>query len=159
MTMIIQRYLAIEIFKSSFATTLILFIILMSNTLGRVLSDISAGKTPADALMPVMLGQSIHVLNLLLPLGIFLGLVFALGKLYADHELVVLQACGFGYRKLYGMLMILLLPVLLLATGAIWYLVCRIEFIGLPIGDLFLFGGGVLICLFGFRLQELMTGR
>ncbi len=52
-----------------------------------------------------------------------------------------------------------LLPVLLLAAGAIWYLVSSIEFIGSPIGDLFLFGGGVLICLFGFRLQELMTGR
>lgn len=53
----------------------------------------------------------------------------------------------------------LILPVLLLAAGAIWYLACRIEFIGLPGGDLLLFSGGVLICKFGFRLQELMTGR
>ena len=91
---IIQRYLVVEILKSSVATTLILFIILLSNSLGRVLSDISEGKTPLDALFPVMLGQSVHMLNLLLPLGFFLGLVFALGRLYADHELVVLQACG-----------------------------------------------------------------
>jgi len=57
-----------------------------------------------------------------------------------------------GYR-------FLLLPSLLLAAGAVWYLVCGAEFIGQPGGDLLLFSGGVLLCLFGFRLQELMTGE
>lgn len=113
---IIQRYLVVEILKSSIATTLILFIILLSNSLGRVLSDISEGKTPLDALFPVMLGQSVHMLNLLLPLGFFLGLVFALGRLYADHELVVLQACGYGYRQLYRGLMLILIPMVLLSS-------------------------------------------
>jgi len=53
----------------------------------------------------------------------------------------------------------LLLPALLLPAGAIWYLVCNREFIGRPIGDLLLCSGGALLCLFGFRLQELMTGE
>ena len=52
----------------------------------------------------------------------------------------------------------LLLPALLLAAGAVYYLVYDVEFIGLPTGDLLLFGGGVLLCWFGARLQELMTG-
>ncbi len=118
---IIQRYLALEVLKSSVATTLILFIILMSNTLGRVLSDISEGKTPADALFPVMLGQSVSMLNLLLPLGFFLGLVFALGRLYSDHELVVLQACGFDYPKLYQSVSLVLLPALGISLGlSLW---------------------------------------
>lgn len=112
---IIQRYLVQEILKSTVATTLILFIILMSNTLGRVLSDISDGDLPIEALLPVMLGQSVDVFNLLLPLGFFLGLIFALGRLYADHELVALQACGFGYRQLYRSMLIVMLPLLLLS--------------------------------------------
>lgn len=115
MLSIIQRYLVFEILKSSIATTLILFIILMSNTLGRVLSDVSEGKTPVDALFPVLLGQSIHILSLLLPLGFFLGIVFALGRLYSDHELVVLQACGFGYRKLYMAVSLVLIPAAILS--------------------------------------------
>jgi len=117
MITIIQRYLVIEILKSTVATTLILFIILMSNTLGRVLSDVSEGKTPLEALFPVFLGQSIHFLSLLLPLGFFLGVVFAFGRLYKDHELVVLQACGYGYRQLYLAMAYILLPVLLLSLG------------------------------------------
>lgn len=118
---IIQRYLVLEILKSSTATTLILFIILMSNTLGRVLSDVSEGKTPLQALLPVLLGQSVHILSLLLPLGFFLGVVFAFGRLYKDHELIVLQACGYGYRSLFTVVLITMLPVVMLtAWCSIW---------------------------------------
>ncbi len=113
---IIQRYLVLEILKSSVATTLILFVILMSNTLGRVLSDVSEGKTPAEALFVVILGQSVHVFSLLIPLGFFLGIVFAFGRLYKDHELVVLQACGYGYRQLYTVVVLIMLPVLVLSV-------------------------------------------
>ena len=41
---IVTRYLIREILKSSAATVLVLFIILMSNALGRVLSDIAGGE-------------------------------------------------------------------------------------------------------------------
>jgi len=57
-----------------------------------------------------------------------------------------------GYR-------LLIVPALMLGAGAAWYLIYNGEFIGEPVGDLLLFGGGVLICLFGLRLQELMTGE
>ena len=97
---IVQGYLIVEILKNTAATILILFIILMSNTLGRVLADVSDGEIPLDALFPVFLGQSIQVLSLLLPFGFFLGVIFAFGRLYKDHELVVLHACGYGYRQL-----------------------------------------------------------
>lgn len=118
---IAQRYLVLEILKSSAATTLILFIIFMSNTLGSVLSDVSEGQTPIQALFPVLLGQSVQVLSLLLPLGFFLGVMFAFGKLYKDHELVVLQACGFGYQQLYKVMLAVLIPVFLLtALCSLW---------------------------------------
>ena len=115
MISIVQRYLVVEILKNSVATTLILYVILMSNSLGRVLSDISAGEIPSEALFPVLLGQSADVFSMLLPLGFFLGVVFAFGRLYKDHELVVLHACGFGYTQLYRVVLIPLIPALLLS--------------------------------------------
>lgn len=51
-----------------------------------------------------------------------------------------------------------LLPAALLIFGVIWYLVYNVEFTGQPTGDLFLFAGGVLLFMFGIRLQEFMTG-
>ena len=121
MISIVQRYLTLEIVKSSIATIFILFVILMSNALGRVLSDVSDGKVPLDALVPVFLGQSVQVLSLLLPLGFFLGIVFAFGRLYKDHELVVLHACGYGYKQLYSSVLLVMLPVVILtAWSSIW---------------------------------------
>lgn len=121
MISIVQRYLILEILKSSAATVLILFIILMSNTLGRVLSEVSDGNLPLEALFPVFLGQSIKILSLLLPLGFFLGVIFAFGRLYKDHELVVLHACGYGYKQLYSAVLLIMLPVFLItAWCSIW---------------------------------------
>ena len=53
----------------------------------------------------------------------------------------------------------LLVPGLLLAAGAIWYLRHNVEFTGEPVGDLLLFGSGILLSVFGVRLQEFMTGE
>jgi hypothetical protein len=61
-----------------------------------------------------------------------------------------------GQRTNYSFL---ILPALLLAVGVIWYLVHSVEFTGWAIGDVLLFGGGVLLSIFGFRLQEFMTGE
>lgn len=119
---IITRYLTTEILKSSAATLLILFIILMSNTLGRVLSDIADGGIPQQALWPVLLSQSVNVFSLLLPIGFFFGIVFAFGRLYKDHEMVVMNACGMGYSHFYKPVLILLVPVFLLsAYCSIWF--------------------------------------
>jgi len=121
MISVVQRYLILEILKNSIATILILFIILMSNTLGRVLSDVSDGEIPVDALFPVFLGQSIQVLSLLMPFGFFLGVVFAFGRLYKDHELVVLHACGYGYRELYRVLFMSMAPVFMITLWcSVW---------------------------------------
>ena len=53
----------------------------------------------------------------------------------------------------------LLIPAILLAAGAVLYLKRGGDFTGEPLGDLLLFGGGVLLSLFGSRLQALMTGE
>jgi hypothetical protein len=53
----------------------------------------------------------------------------------------------------------LLLPSALLMVGAIWYLGHEVDFVGHPVGDLFLFCGGVLLFLFSSRLTRLMTGE
>ena len=118
---IFTRYLIAEILKSSAATVLILFVILMSNALGRVLSDIADGDVPAQALWPVLLSQSINIFALLLPIGFFFGIVFAFGRLYKDHEMVVMSACGMGYGHFYKPVLLILVPLFLLnAYSSIW---------------------------------------
>ncbi|MEM7565343.1 MAG: LPS export ABC transporter permease LptF, partial [Pseudomonadota bacterium] len=118
---ILSTYLAREILKTSMATILILFIILMSNALGRVLADVADGDVPQQAIWPVLLSQSVNILSLLIPIGLFLGIIFAFGRMYKDHEIVVMNACGVDYRHFYRPVLVLLIPVLFCsALASLW---------------------------------------
>lgn len=110
MPSIIFRYLSSEVFKSSLGVMLVLFIILMSNTLSGVLEDIALGKVPDQALLPLLLRQAASLVVLLIPFGFFLGVVLAFGRLYKDYEMPVLNSCGLGYRRMLLPVMALMLP-------------------------------------------------
>lgn len=112
MTRIITTYLAREILKTSCAILLVLFVILVSNALGRVLADIADGDIPQQALLPVLFSNSVYLLSLLLPIAFFLGIIFAFGRMYKDHEIVVMQACGIGYRDFYRPVLVAVIPFL-----------------------------------------------
>jgi hypothetical protein len=76
--------------------------------------------------------------------------------------LVFLARIAYFYQKTSGQRVgyyLLLIPALTLAAGAIRYLVFNVEFTAEPVADLLLFGGGLLLILFGMHLQELMTGE
>ena len=115
MTRIVTSYLAREILKTSLATMLILYIIL------RVLADIADGDIPPQALWPVMFAQSISLLSLLLPVAFFLGVVFTLGRMYKDHEIVVMNACGIGYLDFYRPVLLALIPFFVVSVySSLW---------------------------------------
>ena len=116
MSNIITGYLAREIFKTSVVTVLVLYIIFISNALGRELADIADGDVPLQALWIVMLSQSVKILSMLLPIGVFFSITFTFGRMYKDHEIVVLNACGVGYRDFYKPVVIVLLPMFLLSA-------------------------------------------
>jgi len=115
MSNIITGYLAREIFKTSAATVLVLYVIFISNALGRELADIADGDLPQQALWVVMLSQSVHILSMLLPAGVFFSIIFTFGRMYKDHEIVVMNACGLGYLDFYKPVAIVLLPMVLLS--------------------------------------------
>ena len=48
----------------------------------------------------------------------FLGIVFAFGRMYKDHEIVVMNACGIGYWDFYKPVFIVLFPVLAFSVYA-----------------------------------------
>jgi lipopolysaccharide export system permease protein len=114
MTRIITTYLAREIIKTSSATLLILFVILVSHALGRVLAEVADGVVPQLALWPVLFSEAVFLLALLLPIAFFLGIIFTFGRMYNDHEIVVMNSCGIGYRDFYRPVLLALIPFLAL---------------------------------------------
>jgi len=118
MIRILTTYLAREILKTSSAVMLILYVILVSNSFGRLLADIADGEVPQRALWPVLLSQSVNLMALLLPIALFLGIVFTFGRMYKDHEIVVMNACGIGYGDFYRPVLVVLVPFMALCVYA-----------------------------------------
>lgn len=98
--MLIFRYLAKEVFITLAALTVILLLIFMSNQFVIYLNRAVSGQIPAMIIIKLMLLELPNLLGLLLPLGFYVALLVAYGRLYADSEMIVMQACGYGPPQL-----------------------------------------------------------
>ncbi|WP_045858976.1 LPS export ABC transporter permease LptF [Teredinibacter purpureus] len=98
--MIIFRYLAREVLASMFAVSLVLLMIIISARFVNYLAEAAAGKLDAGVLLTLMAYRLPAYLELILPLGLFIGILFAYGRLYLDSEMTVLHACGMSQRRL-----------------------------------------------------------
>ena len=98
--MLIFRYLAKEVFVTVIALTTILLLIFMSNQVVIYLNRAANGIIPGMLIMKLMLLELPNLLSLLLPLGYYVSILLAYGRLYADSEMTVLLACGYGPMQL-----------------------------------------------------------
>lgn len=110
--MILFRYLTREVLTSLSLITSLLFLILMSNEFVHYLNQVAGGKFAANILWELIILESPRFLAILLPFSLFLAILFTYGRLYADYEMTVLNACGFSLARLTG----LSLPFIFLLT-------------------------------------------
>lgn len=94
--MIIRRYLYREILYTLVALTILLLLIYISHRFMVYLVDASAGNLPAEFILKLVVTRLLSDLVLILPLGFFLAILLALGRLYKDNEMTALAACGIG---------------------------------------------------------------
>lgn len=117
--MIIFRYITREVLTSTLAVTAVLMLIITSARLIKYLSDAAAGKLEAGAVLLVLFYRMPGFLELLLPLGLFLGILLAYGRLCLDSEMVVLKATGFSDHRLlkyaYGPTLVVSILVMVLS--------------------------------------------
>ena len=99
-SVIIFRYLAKEIYTTLIALTGILLLVFMSNQFVRYLSRAASGEIPIIFILKLMLLEIPNLAGLLLPLGFYMAIMVAYGRLYADSEMTVLRACGYGEARL-----------------------------------------------------------
>lgn len=92
--MIIFRYLLNEVGRTQLGVFFVLMTIFISQKFVRILGDASDGDFPAQMVITFM-GLTIpHLMGILLPLSLFLGILLAYGRIYAENEMTVLHACG-----------------------------------------------------------------
>ncbi|MBB3168959.1 LPS export ABC transporter permease LptF [Simiduia aestuariiviva] len=120
--MIIFRYLAKEILFTLMAVSGVLLLIFMSGTFVRYLSAAAAGDLSPQALLVIMGYRLPGFLELILPLGTFIGVLLAYGRLYVESEMVVLSACGLSQRRLLGYTLLAASPVIIAVSVLSLYL-------------------------------------
>ncbi len=118
----ILRYLASDVLTHTIAVAVVLFLVVFSGRFIRYLAEAAVGDIAADVLLPVMLFRLPSFFELILPLALFIGVLLALGRLYADSEMVIMKACGFSPWRLAGFLQVPAFVVLAVVAGLSLYL-------------------------------------
>jgi lipopolysaccharide export system permease protein len=118
---LLDRYLFREFAQATFATLVVLLMVSLGGVFADVLSDIARGRVPAAMMLSQLGLQLLRFLPLILPLGMMLGLLLAMGRLYRDSEMPVLTSVGMGPRRMLRPLMLLVVPVVLaIAACSLW---------------------------------------
>ena len=104
--MIIYRYLSRQLFWATLAVSSVLTFILVSSRFLKYLSQAAVGKLEGTAVFMIMAYRLPDFLELILPLGLFLGILLSYGRMYLENEMVVLQACGVSDKRLVGLSMV-----------------------------------------------------
>jgi len=98
------------------AVTSVVLLIIMSGRFVNYLAQAATGSLKADFLFAIMGYRIPEFLTMIMPLGLFLGIILAYGRLYVDYEMTVLSACGLTNRQLLVMTMIPAIGVALLVA-------------------------------------------
>lgn len=102
---IINKYLIKEIFSSLFGVASVLLLILVSGQLVTLYDQVLSGSMPVNTILFILGLNLLSNLTIILPLSYYLAILLAFGRLYRDHEMVVLAACGIGQFRLLAPLM------------------------------------------------------
>ncbi len=79
--------------------------------LGELLGDVAGGRMPSGLMGSLMLLRIPDVLSTIIPLSIFVAIIWGTGRMYRDQEMSVMRASGFNLLMLLRPLFNLLMPV------------------------------------------------
>jgi lipopolysaccharide export system permease protein len=102
---ILDRYILREVVVSWLGVTGVLLALLITNQVARVLERAAESQYPRGVVLELIMLGALQNLPFIMPVGLLLAAVLALGRLYHDSEMTAAQACGAGSRTV-------LLPVL-----------------------------------------------
>ena len=123
MSPVLRRYLSLELMQYWLVITLVLWLILVAARFSLYLGQAASGELPATAVLWLLGLKSVAFFVFLLPLTLFLALLWLFGRLNRDYESLAMAASGVGPLLLYQAVLLPVLVVTLLVIVLSWYLV------------------------------------
>jgi lipopolysaccharide export system permease protein len=119
--LLIERHLLRQFAQTVAAVAVVLLLVTMGALFMDLIGEIAKGKVPAGLLLSQLGLRSIRFVTLVMPLALFLGLLLAIGRMYAESEMAVLAGVGIGPQRMWKPLLLVAAPVLLLvALASLW---------------------------------------
>jgi lipopolysaccharide export system permease protein len=125
MSSVLRRYLSLELLQYWLVITLVLWLILVAARFSLYLGQAASGQLPAAVVLWLLGLKSVAFFVFLLPLTLFLALLWLLGRLNRDYESLALAASGVGSSQLYRAITLPVVVATLLVAILSWYLVPR----------------------------------
>ena len=113
MITLIDRYLLKEVLKAMSAILLVLTLIMLSNSFIKLLKEVASGDLNAELLFQALALQMVVYISRLIPPAFFFAVLYVVGRMYRDSEMVALESCGVGGLRIYRSLILVVVPVAL----------------------------------------------
>ena len=97
---VIDRYLLREFSVNLIAVIAVLWLIYVATRFARYLAQAAIGSLPSEVIFSLLGYSSLGALSLLLPIGAFLAVLLALGRMNSESELTVIAACGIPDKRI-----------------------------------------------------------
>lgn len=109
--MLIDRYLLREVSLPFIGISGALLSIFLAYSVTTFLAKASSGLLNPGEVAQLTFLKSVIALEVLLPMGLYLGVILGLGRLYSDSEMYALQAAGIGEGRLLRPILIFALTI------------------------------------------------
>lgn len=120
--MILERYLVKEIFQTFVAVMLVLILIVIGRYLALYLAWAAEGFISGSIVMQMLFLRIIGISNIILPVGYFISVLLAFGRLYKDNEMTALAAAAISQARIVRIVFVLSTVVAVLVAGITMYL-------------------------------------
>lgn len=98
--MIIERYLLKDIILTLWAITLVLTIIYLGNRFILFLTNAAVTGVKPHVIFTLLLLKTVGAMVVVLPMALYLSILFVFGRLYKDSEMTALTACGVSMGRI-----------------------------------------------------------
>ena len=91
---VLSRYIFSSILRTQLAVFFVLMLIFLSQGFIKLITNVSRGKVPVDMVSQLLMLSVPTMSNFMLPLSLFLAILFCIGSLCSQSEMVVMRSVG-----------------------------------------------------------------
>lgn len=113
---LIDRLVLRETLKTLVVIVFVLVLLMLGSLMVRYLDKAASGLFGTDVLFLVVGLELVKAIGLIIPPAFFFAVLWVLGRMYRDSEMIALQAAGFGYARLFRSVLIAVIPLFVLVA-------------------------------------------